>query len=181
MGPGAFLCILTIDFFIKVVYNSYSKQKGDRKMKKKVYLASPFFNDKEREEKDKIRQRLINLGYEVIDPQNTGNVVSWELSNNDWAHKVYKKDKAAIMSADVVVAIDWGLYGDCGTAFEVGFAAMIGLPILIIAPDETLKQPHSLMVVQAGTNFISTSRFLATEVNWFSPDKPHFLYGVEQK
>lgn len=150
-------------------------------MKKKVYLASPFFNDKERKEKDKIRQRLINLGYEVIDPQNTGNVVSWELSNNDWASKVYKKDKAAIMSADVVVAIDWGLYGDCGTAFEVGFATMIGLPILVIAPDETLKQPHSLMVAQAGTNFISTSRFLATEEKWFSPDKPHFLYGVEQK
>lgn len=24
-GPGAFLCNLTIDFFIKVVYNNYSK------------------------------------------------------------------------------------------------------------------------------------------------------------
>lgn len=151
-------------------------------MKKKVYLASPFFNDKERKEKDKIRQKLINLGYEVIDPQNTGNVVSWELSNNDWANKVYNKDVAAIASANVVVAIDWGLYGDCGTAFEVGLASMQGLPVLIIAPDETLTQPHSLMVVQTGINFISTSRFLATDEKWFSVGgEPHFLYGVEQK
>jgi len=151
-------------------------------MKTRIYLASPFFNEKERKEKDKICQRLINLGYEVIDPQNTGNVVSWELNNNDWANKVYNKDVAAIASADAVVAIDWGLYGDCGTAFEVGLASMQGLPVLIIAPDETLTQPHSLMVVQTGINFISTSRFLATDEKWFSVgEKPHFLYGVEQK
>ena len=151
-------------------------------MKTRIYLASPKKKKKERKEKDKICQRLINLGYEVIDPQNTGNVVSWELNNNDWANKVYNKDVAAIASADAVVAIDWGLYGDCGTAFEVGLASMQGLPVLIIAPDETLTQPHSLMVVQASINFISTSRFLATEEKWFSVgEKPHFLYGVEQK
>lgn len=148
----------------------------------KVYLASPFFNDKEKAEKEKVRQRLISLGYEVIDPQNSDHISSWELNNNDWAKNVFIKDGKFITEADAVVAIDWGLYGDCGTACEVGIASVLEKPILIIAPDKTLLQPHSLMVVQSGVNFISMSRFLEVERKWFSDDtKPFFLYGVEQK
>ena len=148
----------------------------------KVYLASPFFNDKEKAEKEKVRQRLISLGYEVIDPQNSDHINSWELNNNDWAKNVFIKDGKFITEADAVVAIDWGLYGDCGTACEVGIASVLEKPILIIAPDKTLSQPHSLMVVQSGINFISMSRFLEVERKWFSDNtKPFFLYGVEQK
>jgi nucleoside 2-deoxyribosyltransferase len=148
----------------------------------KVYLASPFFNDKEKTEKEKVRQRLISLGYEVIDPQNSDHINSWELNNNDWANNVFIKDGKFITEADAVVAIDWGLYGDCGTACEVGIASVLEKPILIIAPDKTLSQPHSLMVVQSGVNFISMSRFLEVERKWFSDNtKPFFLYGVEQK
>jgi nucleoside 2-deoxyribosyltransferase len=148
----------------------------------KVYLASPFFNDKEKAEKEKVRQRLISLGYEVIDPQNSDHISSWELNNNDWAKNVFIKDGKFITEADAVVAIDWGLYGDCGTACEVGIASVLEKPILIIAPDKTLSQPHSLMVVQSGVNFISMSRFLEVERKWFSDNtKPFFLYGVEQK
>lgn len=148
----------------------------------KVYLASPFFNDKEKAEKEKVRQRLISLGYEVLDPQNSDNISSWELNNNDWAKNVFIKDGKFITEADAVVAIDWGLYGDCGTACEVGIASVLEKPILIIAPDKTLSQPHSLMVVQSGVNFISMSRFLEVERKWFSDNtKPFFLYGVEQK
>ena len=148
----------------------------------KVYLASPFFNDNEKAEKEKVRQRLISLGYEVIDPQNSDHINSWELNNNDWAKNVFIKDGKFITEADAVVAIDWGLYGDCGTACEVGIASVLEKPILIIAPDKTLSQPHSLMVVQSGINFISMSRFLEVERKWFSDNtKPFFLYGVEQK
>ena len=148
----------------------------------KVYLASPFFNDQERKVKKQVAQRLTELGYEVIDPQNTGNVASWELSNYNWAKEVFIKDGISITLADAVVAIDWGLYGDCGTACEVGMAAVMEKPTLIIAPDETLKTPHSLMVVQSGFNFISLSRFLTVERKWFTDkEKPFFLYGVEEK
>lgn len=148
----------------------------------KVYLASPFFNDQERKVKEKVRQKMVSLGYEVLDPQNSGNTESWELSNYDWAKKVFINDGVSISEADAMVAIDWGLYGDCGTACEVGIASVLEKPILIIAPDETLKIPHSLMVVQSGSNFISLSRFLTSERKWFSDKlKPFFLYGVEEK
>lgn len=148
----------------------------------KVYLASPFFNEKERAVKAQVYQRLVDLGYEVLDPQNTGNVKSWELSNYDWAKKVFINDGISITEADAVVAIDWGLYGDCGTACEIGIASVLEKPVLIIAPDETLKIPHSLMVVQSGSNFISLSRFLTSEHRWFADEsKSFFLYGVEEK
>lgn len=148
----------------------------------KVYLASPFFNDREREVKVKVLQKMNELGYEVLDPQNSDNLESWELSNYDWAKDVFVKDGISITEADAVVAIDWGLYGDCGTACEVGMAVVMEKPILIIAPDETLKIPHSLMVIQSGSNFISLSRFLNFKRDWFSDKtKPFFLYGVEEK
>lgn len=148
----------------------------------KVYLASPFFNEKERAIKTQVYQRLVDLGYEVLDPQNSDNLESWELSNYNWAKDVFIKDGVSITLADAVVAIDWGLYGDCGTACEVGMAVVMEKPILIIAPDETLKIPHSLMVVQSGSNFISLSRFLNFKRDWFlDKSKPFFLYGVEEK
>ena len=51
----------------------------------KVYLASPFFNKKEKEVKEKVRQRIVELGWELYDPQApSANSVAWEQTNSDW-------------------------------------------------------------------------------------------------
>lgn len=150
----------------------------------KVYLASPFFNCREREVKAQVKAHLEACGLAVIDPQGGGDPTSWEQHNNQWGAKVFRKDLDRIQEADLVVAIDWGLYGDCGTAWEIGYAFGLAKGILVIAPDETLNTPHSLMVTNGADNFVSVSRFLMTNdvmslVN--NVEKPYYLYGVEQK
>lgn len=151
----------------------------------KIYLASPFFNDREREVKAQVKAQIESLGGgEVIDPQGGGNPASWEQHNSEWGAKIFAKDIERIKSADVVVAIDWGLYGDCGTAWEIGYAYALGKPILVVVPDETLNTPHSLMVANGSHNFISISRFLSftDDDDWTNGvHRPYFLYGVEQK
>lgn len=153
-------------------------------MSKKVYLASPFFNDKERAIKAQVKAHIEKLGGDVIDPQGGGDSVSWEQHNSEWGVKIFDKDIQRIKEACLVIAIDWGLYGDCGTAWEIGYAYACGKPILVVVPDEKLYTPHSLMIANGSHNFISVSRFLSLTLNddWFNPDhKPYFLYGVEQK
>ena len=150
----------------------------------KFYLASPFFNEREREIKAQVKAQIESLNGEVIDPQGGGNPISWEQHNSEWGSKIFAKDVERIKEADAVIAIDWGLYGDCGTAWEIGYAFACKKPILVVVPDETLNTPHSLMIANGSHNFISVSRFLS-----LSPDedfivkgnRPCFLYGVEQK
>ena len=83
------------------------------------------------------------------------------------------------------VAIDWCLYGDCGTAWEIGYAYALDKPVLVLVPDETLPLPHSLMVANGSINFISVSRFLTLDkidINGVLAGSTFFfLSGVEQK
>lgn len=149
-----------------------------------VYLASPFFNNRERAVKAQVKAHLEQTGIAIIDPQGGGDPMSWEQNNNQWGRKIFKKDLDRIYEADKVVAIDWGLYGDCGTAWEVGYAYGMGKRILVVVPDEKLYTPHSLMVANGCDNFVSLSRFLATEdINTLfdNANKFYFLLGVEQK
>lgn len=150
----------------------------------KVYLASPFFNDKERAVKAQVKAHLEQMGVAVIDPQGGGDPMSWEQHNSQWGSRIFQKDLDRIREADKVVAIDWGLYGDCGTAWEIGYAYGMDKRILVVVPDETLYTPHSLMVANGCDNFVSVSRFLATDnINILINDaeQPYFLLGVEQK
>ena len=147
-----------------------------------VYLASPFFNDKERAVKAIVKKHLVTLpDTKVCDPQNSNNPMSWEQHNAEWASKVFKKDVDRIEEADVVIAIDWGLYGDCGTAWEIAWAIAQKKVVVVVSPDECLAIPHSLMVVSSCYNFISVSRLLSLN-EWADIfDMKYFLKGVEQK
>lgn len=151
----------------------------------KVYLASPFFNKKEKEVKEKVRQHLIDVGFELHDPQTPSSPSSWEKDNPTWGAYTFNKDIESIQDSACVVAIDWGLYGDCGTAWEIGYAYALNKPVLVLVPDETLSLPHSLMVANGSINFISISRFLT--LNKMDIDDGligntfFFLRGVEQK
>lgn len=152
----------------------------------KIYLAGPFFNDREREIKARIKEHLEEMishtgGYELCDPQTDGDFRSWEQANCYWGENVFLKDLHLLDACDYVVAIDWGLYGDCGTAWEIGYASGKNKHILVVAPMETLTKPHSVMVTNGNTNFITEERFLnATFLNDLF-NRVYFAAGVEQK
>ena len=155
----------------------------------KIYLASPFFNKKEREVKAQVKAHLEKIlstrpQYELCDPQTAACVDSWEQPNCYWGANVFIKDVELLYDCDIVIAIDWGLYGDCGTAWEIGYAFGQHKRVLVIVPDETLNTPHSVMVANGSDNFITLSRFLKSDefrtlIN--NASKPFFAAGVEQK
>lgn len=150
----------------------------------KVYLASPFFNDKERSVKATVLEVLNRLNMEIHDPQGPSHFSSWEQPNCAWGKHTFNNDYQAIDNSDFMVAIDWGLYGDCGTAWEIAYAYATKKPVIVVAPNETLTIPHSLMVVNGATNFISEARLCACATREdfdLILNGEYFLAGVEQK
>lgn len=151
-----------------------------------IYLASPFFNDKERAVKSRIKEVLERNEYQVYDPQSPSSPYNYEDSNAEWGQIVYTSDIEAIENSNYVIAIDWGLYGDNGTAFEVGYARAKGKKVIVVVPNEALSKEHSLMVANGCHNFISEKRFIdglmqGYALNDLSADLDYFLFGVIQK
>lgn len=152
----------------------------------KIYLAGPFFNDAECAVKARIKAHLEemianNENYELCDPQTAGNYDSWEQPNCEWGFKVFIGDIDLLDECDTVIAIDWGLYGDCGTAWEVGYAYGRDKKVIIISPNDVLTRPHSVMVVNGSSNFITESRFMKTTSMNELLRGGYFASGIEQK
>lgn len=88
----------------------------------KIYLAGPFFNEKERNYVEIAANILRNQGYEVIVPMEHFIENGEKLTNEEWARKVFEYDVEQIRNADCMLAIYHGHYSDSGTAWEIGFA-----------------------------------------------------------
>ena len=50
----------------------------------------------------------------------------------DWAYKIFEMDQSEIQKADAVVAVYYGSDSDSGTAWECGYAAAIGKPVILV-------------------------------------------------
>ena len=120
-------------------------------MKTKVYLASPFFNDEELENVKRAEKILVNKGFDLFSPRKI-EVDKERYSNDIWANKIFEKDREAIKSSDVVVALYYGMYTDTGTAWEIGFAYGINKKVLIVCMNENDNQ--SLMIINGASNTI---------------------------
>ena len=92
----------------------------------KLYLASPFFNEEELKYYRIAVERLRTSGYDVFGPQEHEIEGAWEMSNEEWAERVYSMDEKAIWNCDVVIVLNFGLYSDSGTAWEAGYAKAHG-------------------------------------------------------
>lgn len=88
----------------------------------KVYLATPFFNRFEKSNMERVLNVLRASGYEVFAPVEMIIEDAWSMPNHEWGNKVFNTDVDHLKDADVVVAINYGLYSDSGTAFEIGLA-----------------------------------------------------------
>lgn len=100
-------------------------------MSKKVYLASPFFNDKEIETMERVKTILRAKGLDVFVPFENQNK-HLEFGSKEWRKATYNSDVAGIDRADVVVAIIEGNYSDSGTAWEIGNAVAKNIPVVIV-------------------------------------------------
>jgi nucleoside 2-deoxyribosyltransferase len=110
----------------------------------KLYLASPLFNEAERERNQFIRDSLFDY-FDVFLPQEDGLLLTDLLSKGTpikIAEKlVYKADILAIKNADVLLAVLDGAYIDDGVAFELGYSKSLNKICVGLQTDERRQLP----------------------------------------
>ena len=147
----------------------------------KVYLASPFFNEKEK----KIYNLVISSirrqeGIDLFVPQEHTIPNGWDMPNYLWAENVFAVDLLALQQSDVVVVINYGLYSDSGTAWECGYAYATGKKIIhILANDE--NDNYSLMMLNGGHYTIPLRYFRMTPIQDILDYKMTVIKWCEQK
>jgi len=118
----------------------------------RVYLAAPLFSEAERSYNTALADLLRQHLFEVYVPQETG---------DDTAHRdmpeharIYDQNKKALHEADVVVAVIDGADADSGTAWEMGYATALNIPVFALRTDFRKVGTHeqvNLMLEQAST------------------------------
>ena len=127
-----------------------------------VYLASPFFNKKERSAVTLIADFLRNKGIDVYVPMEHEVPNAWDLSNEVWAKKVFNEDIKAINECDTVIVLNWGMYSDSGTAWECGYAYAKGKKVInLLMP--TNDKDYSLMMINGSTEVMPWFSFVKEE------------------
>lgn len=94
----------------------------------KIYLASPFFTNYQRNAIYKtlsvVNNHISKIGYNAdwFVPMEHFIEGGKYLPNHLWGKKVFLMDKTAIDRCDIVIALDFGFSADSGTAWEIGYA-----------------------------------------------------------
>ena len=97
----------------------------------KIYLASPFFNDIERDNYEKVLNILEKKNLKIY--ASLKNEISRENKTKEqWAKQTFNKDIEEIKKADVVVMLFYGLYSDSGTSWECGYAFAMNKPVVVV-------------------------------------------------
>lgn len=119
----------------------------------KIYLASPFFTEKELVVYKQAISLLRNAGYQVYVPQEHTIPNAWDLSNQDWAQQVFVEDCYAIDDCEYVMVLNFGMYSDSGTAWEAGYAYGKGKTVVqVLCGGENAT--YSLMMMNGCDNIV---------------------------
>jgi nucleoside 2-deoxyribosyltransferase len=98
----------------------------------KVFLATPLFNEAEREFNSKIAKRLREKGFEVWLAQEAPFI---KQGTHKEKKTIYEGDISAMKASDIVVAVLDGMEVDSGVAYEMGYAKALGKPIIGLKTD----------------------------------------------
>ena len=112
-----------------------------------IYLAGPFFNDKQRTHISQAENTLRKRGLTVFSPREHSIPDGENMANHLWGKAVFQMDVEAIDFCDLVVAVYDGMYSDTGTAWEIGYAYANNIPIVLVCTDVSNEQ--SIMPVNA--------------------------------
>ena len=143
----------------------------------KVYLASPFFNEKENKYYEEMIKILRDEGHDVFVPKEHEIPNAWDLPNAVWGENVFAVDVLGIQKCDVVIVLNHGMYSDSGTAWECGYAYALGKDVVNVLCGEG---NFSLMMLNGCNTYIKFDDFS----KWFLE---HLVHGrnikpdIEQK
>ena len=115
----------------------------------RIYLSAPLFTQRERVWNRMLAGALCEqvVGAEVMLPQD----FKFGTSYNQQADfpRIYDACLKALEESDIVVAVLDGPDVDSGTAFEVGYARALGLPVIGMRTDFRESQDRGLNVMLA--------------------------------
>ncbi len=114
---------------------------------KRVYLASPFFNEKEIEYVEQVEKILEEKGLNVFSPMRNQLDEKLETGSRQWSIETFMNDLKYIKWAEIVVGIYHGNYSDSGTAWELGYAYASDKPVILVHVGE-----NSNLMVHEGSH-----------------------------
>lgn len=119
-----------------------------REYKYDVYLAGPFFNDKQKNRMDMLKSVLVGHGLQVADPRELGPVIvdsAETVKTPEFFQKIFDGNIQGMADSFMLIAsVD---EKDTGTSFEMGwFFAQFGRPIVTVSLDNV--KPN-VMLAQA--------------------------------
>jgi len=120
--------------------------------KQKIYLAGPFFNEKERKIIEEIA-KILRTKYEVFVPMEHFIAGGEKMENHKWGKAVFDIDVKGIDGADFAVIIDHGFTSDAGTAWEAGYIYASKKPAYIVSVAEGQNPVHSIMMLNGFIKF----------------------------
>jgi nucleoside 2-deoxyribosyltransferase len=135
----------------------------------KIYIAGPFSKPEERESLKKmidiVSTRYYRLDlYIPMEYKVPGDFQkldgTWNLSNQEWARKVYENDVKHLDEAEAVFAMYVGHYCSSGTIWEVGYANGKGIPVYAYIPEWAKGENVSLMVMNSFKGYIDDNGYI---------------------
>ena len=112
---------------------------------KRIYLASPFFGEKERRNALKVSEILRLNGHEVYVPLEHKIVNAWDLPNYEWGKAVFETDLDALENCDIVVCLSYGRISSAGTNWEAGYAFGMDIPVIVVEMEDVNLMSLMLM------------------------------------
>ena len=138
---------------------------------KKLYLASPFFNDYELACVKRAEAILFSRGFEVFSPRLHEVRDKEVVGMAEWSRETFRSDRDNIDLSDVVVMLYHGAYSDSGTAWEAGYACGTGKPVVAVHTGHS-GSASNLMVHESAAANITLEELESYDFNAL-PNKPY--------
>lgn len=112
---------------------------------RRFYIASPFFQEDQRNAAIMVAENLRKRGHAVFLPLEHKFENAWNMPNHVWGRNVFEYDLECIGLSDFVVCLSYGRMSSAGTNWEAGYAHGIGKPVLVVEMPGTKLMSLMLM------------------------------------
>ena len=140
-------------------------------MNLKIYLAGSCSSEK-RTMMQKIAELLRSEGYTVYCPFELKIPNAWDMSQEDWANKVFNADLDALDSCNLFLMITPGRHSTAGTNWEQGYAFAKGIPSAVFQYTDDNTSPMTYCAADDFINCTNEQDLLEKIVFWIHEGLP---------
>lgn len=138
-----------------------------------LYFGAGWFNDQQIEAYNAAMEALganptVDFGNSFVPLENQyGNQIHSDDATRDlaWAQGTYADDLLGVKASTVMFGVYLPSEEDVGLGMELGYAKMLGKPIVLVMPDEEFGDPINLMAWGVADDFIKMSELRTYNFN----------------